>query len=324
MKKTTVILLTLAILLTLPACSLTFLNKTVNTGQDDKPDEPPVQSQEPSVPDPAPTQPDDTPSSLLPDPDQTDDAVPDVGEPDTPEEEKPEEAEAIKLSNTDVTLRSEGESFTLKLQNVPGIYAATFTSDDPEIASVDEMTGLVTAVAPGNTKIKVHLEGDGVQRDFECIIRCVWKGEEASQPASGTASSRPALSSFFSTLQGSYEGLGAMMVMDGELLENYYPGLSDIASVEEVLIQETMISMSNVAVGLVKLSDDASLDDVIAVQNVLQTRIDTQANGGAFYPDSCDTWKAGVITSVSNCVGMFVCPEYAENMANDFIVAFSN
>ena len=109
-----------------------------------------------------------------------------------------------------------------------------------------------------------------------------------------------------------------------ELLSNYYPGLDAIASVEEVYIQETMISISNVAVGLVKLSADASPDDVAAVQNILQARIDTQAGGGAWYPASCETWEQGVITSTSNVVGMFVYPDEAQTMADLFTETFSN
>lgn len=207
------------------------------------------------------------------------------------------------------------------MKNVPGIYACTFTSNDPSIATVDEQTGLVTAVSTGKTTVKAHLESELGQRDFECIVRCAWK-TDASQPASGE-DARPSLSGFFSDLQGSYEGLGAMMVMDSDLLDAYYPGLSSAANVEEILIQETMITISNVAIGLVKLSPDASADDVIAVQNILQSRIDAQADGGAFYPDSCETWKAGIVTSVSNCVGMFVYPENAQDLADDFIVKFS-
>ena len=111
---------------------------------------------------------------------------------------------------------------------------------------------------------------------------------------------------------------------EGELLENYYPGLSGIAAVEEILVQETMMSTANVAVGLVKLSDDATLEDVLAVQNIFQSRITTQAEGGAWYPASCETWENGVITSVSNCVGMFVYPESAQELADQFTETFSN
>lgn len=314
MKK--ILPLAAAVILLLSGCSLTFLNQTNQTNQDDKPEQPPVESQAPSIPD-----------GGTPDPSGDPPDDPPAAEPVQPEDGEPEkEDKAISLTHTDVTLRSKGETFTLNLENVPGIYASTYTSADPEIASVDEMTGLVTAAAPGNTTITVHLESEAGVRDFQCIVRCSWeeaepegKDETLSQPSV----SRPALSDFFAQLQGTYDGLGAMLAMDGELLENYYPGLNEIDSIEEILIQETMISTSNVAVGLVKLKEDASLEDVLAVQDVFQTRMTAQADGGAWYPESCETWKQGILTSVSNCVGMFVSPENAQDMADDFIAAFS-
>ena len=65
-------------------------------------------------------------------------------------------------------------------------------------------------------------------------------------------------------------------------------------------------------------------DDVAAVQAVFQSRIDTQAAGGAWYPASCETWEQGVITSASNVVGMFVYPEDAQGMADLFTETFGN
>lgn len=332
MKKLTALLLAAALLLSLTACSLTFLDKSVNTGPDPKEDQDsgvlpespgtPDSSVTPESPSVEPDIPSDAPDSLLPDPDKSgeNDAVtPDDGE------------YVIRISHSDVTLRTEGETFRLSVWDSKGNDpdACTFTSDDPEIASVDEGGGEVTAVAPGTTNIVAHVQFGGEKQDLKCIVRCSWKAEdgEDAQPVSGgnsTASNRPSLSSFFSTLQGRYDGLGNMMVLDGELLDTYYPGLSSVASVEEVLVQETMISISNMAVGLVKLSDSATMDDIIAVTNALQSRVTAQADGGAFYPDSCDTWSQGVITSVSNCVGMFVYPDAAQEMADLFVMTYSN
>lgn len=148
-------------------------------------------------------------------------------------------------------------------------------------------------------------------------------GTEDPQPGADGEEASP-LKDFYATLQAKYEGLDAMMVIEGELLETYYPGLSEIAAVEEIYLQETMITTANVAVGMVKLSEDATLEDITAVQEILQARITTQAEGGAWYPESCETWKNGIITSVSNTVGMFVYPEQAQELADAFTEAFSN
>lgn len=322
MKKITALLLTLAMLLSLTACSISFLNRETNNNADDKPESPAVQPEEPSIPDGdgddiaavEPEIPDDAPDILLPDP-----------EGDEEEPDAPGEASDITASHKDVTLFSAGETFTLSAQGVPGIYACTYTSADEAVAAVDENLGTVTAVAPGTTTVTMHLECESGQYDFQCIVRCSWKAEETPPVPEGTEKPGQAavsLSGFFSTLQGSYEGLDSMMVLDGELLDTYYPGLSSIAAVEEVLVQETMMTMANMAVGLVKLSGDATSDDIAAVQNALQTRINTQADGGAWYPASCETWEQGVITSTANVVGMFVYPENAQDMADLFTQTF--
>lgn len=260
-------------------------------------------------------------------PDQS--ADPAQPQPDEPKEdgEKPEE-ETVHVSHRDVTLRYAGESFRLTVWDTDGKDpdACSYTSADEAVAAVDAGGGEITAVAPGTTTVTVHAVFGDKEQDFDCIVRCVWReeaAEEPGQPVSGGAAD-PSLADFFATLQSSYEGLGAMAVMEGEVLDAYYPGLSDVAAVEEVLIQETMMSMSNVAVGLVKFSDEATLDDRLAVQAIFQARITAQAEGGAWYPASCETWEQGIITSVSNVAGMFVYPDEAQSMADLFTVTYSN
>ena len=322
MKKYALTILALLVLLSLSACSISFLNREV-PAPDAEPEEPPVvQPEEPSIPDGdgavEPEIPDgDAPDNLLPDPEKND------GQ----ESAAPEEERVIRASHEDVTLFSAGETFRFTVWESLGCSGpdeCTYTSADPAVASVDEGGGEVTAVAPGTTTVTVHAKFGDDEQDFKCIVRCSWK--EESVPAGGGTGGEASvsLSDFYSTLEGQYEGLTGMMVLDGEQLDTYYPGLSSIAAVEEVLIQETMMSIANRAVGLVKLSGDATLDDVVAVQNALQSRINTQADGGAGYPESCETWKNGVTTSTSNVVAMFVYPENAQDMADLFTEIFSN
>lgn len=234
--------------------------------------------------------------------------------------------DALHVSHTDVTLRYEGESFRMTVWDVHGNDpdACEYTSSNPEIAMVDAAGGEVTAVAPGTATITANVTYKGEHIGFECIVRCVWDEEEPTLPVSGEVEQAPSLEEFFTTLQGSYEGLDAMMVVEGELLDNYYPGLSSIAAVEEILVQETMMSTANLAVGLVKLNDTATLDDILAVTDIFQNRITSQAAGGAFYPESCETWEKGVITSVARCVGLFVYPGGAQGLADLFTESFSS
>ncbi len=67
----------------------------------------------------------------------------------------------------------EGQSAAFLPVNSTGIYAASYSSDHPEVAVVD-MSGTVTAVGPGSAVITLHFEGDGLTRDFTCAVRCAW------------------------------------------------------------------------------------------------------------------------------------------------------
>lgn len=69
----------------------------------------------------------------------------------------------------------EGQSARFLPVNVSGIYAASYASDHPEVAAVDEQTGLVTAVGPGEAVITLHFEGNGENRDFTCAVECRWQ-----------------------------------------------------------------------------------------------------------------------------------------------------
>lgn len=324
MKKILAVILTLTLTLGLAACG----GKDAPGGTEGEDGS----IQAPAEPAPAPAPVPESPKEEPPkeEPGQSGDPAQPAGP------QQPEEEPVLRVSHEDVTLRSAGDSFRLTVWDSSGNDpdACTYTSADPAVAAVDGDGGEITAVAPGTTTVTAHVKFGDKETDFSCIVRCVWTESGSDLPASGGAedvvqppaggADLPSLSDFFATLQSSYEGLGAMSVMEGEVLDNYYPGLSGNPAVEEVLIQETMMSMSNVAVGLVKFTSEATLEDILAVQAILQGRIDVQAEGGAWYPMSCETWKEGVITSVSNHMGMFVYPDGAQSMADLFTQTFSN
>ena len=344
MKKLTAILLALAMLLSLTGCE-EAISKLLYQRDKDDPDA--VQAQEPDIPNTSPSGGDAAPTEPV-NPSPSGDAAP--VEPEAPEPEEGASGESgektdvtVRVSHEDVTLFSAGETFRLTVWDSNGKDpdACVYTSADPAVAAVDEAGGEVTAVAPGITTVTVQASYGDKTWEFDCIVRCRWEAEDPGLPDGGGEDAAPetpsqpgdtpqtpaastSLSDFFSTLQGQYEGMGMMMALDGELLENYYPGLSGIAAVEEVLIQETATTIANVAVGLVRLSDSAPADDILAVQAVFQSRINTQAEGGAWYPASCETWENGVITSASNYVGMFVYPDGAHEMANLFTDTFGD
>lgn len=132
-----------------------------NTG-DGNTDKPPVEAEEPSIPaaqEPAPS--------------------PEPAEDDVQEQDSGNPAD-ITPSHTDVTLFYSGEGFLYQPRGVSGVYACTYSSDAPEIAAVDETTGRVTAVSPGTTVVRMHVESSG-QYDFSCTVRCSWKADETDK-----------------------------------------------------------------------------------------------------------------------------------------------
>lgn len=108
----------------------------------------------------------------------------------------------VTPSHTDVTFFGPGESFRYLPEGISGTYACTYTAGDSQVASVDPDNGRVTAVGPGMTKIKMHVESSG-QYDFECVVRCNWKDEKKEEkgggepvlPPESTKPSKPAGSS---------------------------------------------------------------------------------------------------------------------------------
>ena len=129
MKKIISLMLALCLCLGLTACG----------GGNDNGDSQPENTQtETNSPAPEET-PAETPEETPEVPEETPEAS---GEP-TQEPEEP----ALSLSRSDFTLIAAGASYKLKAEGAPDGTTVTFTSDNEEVATVDE-NGKVTAVAP--------------------------------------------------------------------------------------------------------------------------------------------------------------------------------
>lgn len=78
----------------------------------------------------------------------------------------------VTANRTDVTFFNEGEHFRLVPEGVSGVYEVDYSSADPDVAMVDEISGVVTAVGPGTTTVTMHVECDAGQFDLDCVVRC--------------------------------------------------------------------------------------------------------------------------------------------------------
>ncbi|WP_297294310.1 DUF4358 domain-containing protein [uncultured Oscillibacter sp.] len=104
------------------------------------------------------------------------------------------------------------------------------------------------------------------------------------------------LSAFYNTLR---EGNIWPELMDlttdanmKELLDSYYPGLAEIAAKQ----RRVYIAAMSAAVGEIALVEVENAEDVQAVEDIFQARIDYQVGddatpGGAWYPETIEGWK---------------------------------
>lgn len=144
----------------------------------------------------------------------------------------------------------------------------------------------------------------------------------AQKPAESQSEPAPAvdLAAFYETLSAS-EDWPAMMLAEGEVLDAFYPGLSDIAT-SQCAVYTAMISAS---VGEIALVEVQNADDVQKVKDIFQARIDYQVGddenpGGAWYPQTIEGWRDGS-RIVSN--GNFVMLVATYEKSDDVVAAFN-
>ena len=251
-----------------------------------------------------------TPDSSLPDGSTSQQPAPDGStSQEAPGDEVTDEPQAeasLSLDTNDFTLFSAGSSHTLKATVQPSGQKVTFTSGNEKVATVD-----LTAT---------------------CIVRCRWEeskpstggGSSSSSGNSGSSSTpetpAPAqvdLSAFYTTESGKYE-FGMITLADAELAANVYPGLFDIAS-EQCLPYINMMTMNTSEIVLVQVTNSSDVDKV---KSILQSRIDAQVEGGAWYPSAIDAWQNNSrIVSNGNYI-MMVVHESCDSIVSDFNALF--
>ena len=247
--------------------------------------------------------------------------------PDGSQGETQEQAK-LTLSRTGFTLFSAGSSYTLKVDGVAEGTKVTFKSGNSDVATVDE-NGKVVAVKPGNTKITVTA-GD---QTATCVVACKWEEEKPStgggsssgggfSSGGGTTTPDPEpskvdLAAFCTTVTTNYS-LPHLSLADSTMLDNYYAGLSSVAT-EQSQVYINMMSMNMGEISLVQVKDSK---DVATVKAIFQARIDSMVNGGAWYPEPTRIWsEQSRVVSNGNYV-MMVVGEDCDSIVKDFNALF--
>ena len=133
-------------------------------------------------------------------------------------------------------------------------------------------------------------------------------------------------------LQGLYDTLakdfqwedGYLVDIEGEMLESYYPGLSEIATKQFIAKMPMMSAVVNEIVFLQCETEE----DAGKAAEILQARIDYQVGdennpGGAWYPESIEAWKKGQVIQQGTYVAMIASAEYQDVIAERFNALFA-
>ena len=103
-----------------------------------------------------------------------------------------------------------------------------------------------------------------------------------------------------------------MMSLEGDMLEGSYPGLADVAT-------KQLIAMVNEIV----LVQCGSEEDAATAASILQDRVDAQAEGGAWYPESMETWSNAQVVQNGTYVAMIATADHQEEIAEQFNALFA-
>lgn len=146
-------------------------------------------------------------------------------------------------------------------------------------------------------------------------------GAEQSTPApdSSSTSTGPQvdLQTFHDATVAKHD-FGPMHQADADLIDTQYNGLNDI-SVTQQLVYTPEARQNSGDFCLVQVENP---EDVAAVEDIFQNRVDIMAGGGAWYDDLIEQWNSNSrITSNGTCV-MLVVNEDCDGIVEDFNALF--
>ena len=144
------------------------------------------------------------------------------------------------------------------------------------------------------------------------------KDPASSTPVSGE-SVNVNLEEFYQTIFTDPENTPAMVPMDEEMLEGFYPGLTAVERKQTVAY---MPMMTAVACEIVMV-ECANKTDVDTVKGIFQARIDSQVDNHFNYPAVIEAWeKESKVVVNGNYVALFVVSGMVDEVVGNFNAAF--
>lgn len=112
---------------------------------------------------------------------------------------------------------------------------------------------------------------------------------------------------------------GYMTGLEGELLEEYYPGLSEIPA-KQLLVRVPAMSSD---VNEIVLIQSETEEDAEKAEEILQARIDAQVDGGAWYPETQAAWEKAQVLRRGTYAALIASGEFQESLEEQFNRQFS-
>ena len=109
------------------------------------------------------------------------------------------------------------------------------------------------------------------------------------------------------------------MNLEGDMLEGSYPGLADVAT-KQLIAKAPMISA---VVNEIVLAECGTEEDAATAASILQDRVDAQAEGGAWYPESMETWSNAQVVQNGTYGAMIATADHQEEIAEQFNALFA-
>lgn len=129
------------------------------------------------------------------------------------------------------------------------------------------------------------------------------------------------------TLQEFYDDMASeygwddmsMAVIDPDIQATFYPGIEDVDTVE-VIARAPMMSAVVSELVLAECADEEAATALVAI---LEERMATQAQGGAWYPSSMEAWGNAHVMQRGNYVALIASEEYQDEIVAKWDALFA-
>lgn len=125
------------------------------------------------------------------------------------------------------------------------------------------------------------------------------------------------LNAFWEDVEAQY-GAPNMAEASDELVEGFYPGLTELEPVQSVVKIPVMSAVVSEYVFL----ECASPEDAAKAGEILQKRADDQAAGGAWYPESVENWGKAKVFVIDNYAALIAAGDQTGPISEAFQALF--